>query len=126
MASGRSSRAKGVRGEHESADIFRRYGFEVVRLQNNVLDAGDYIAKLYATSPNGTAADQFADQIFLVDAKLRKRVDILAASRQIEQVATNGQVPAVVYRHTMPPGQRAQPWRVSLRLEDFARLLGTT
>ena len=112
MASGKSSRAKGVRGEHESADIFRRYGFEVVRLQNNVLDAGDYTASM-----NGTE--------LIVDAKLRKRVDILAASRQVEAVARELQVPSVVYRHTMPPGQRAQPWRVSLRLEDFARLLSS-
>ena len=119
MASGKSSRAKGVRGEHESADVFRRHGFEVVRLQNNVLDAGDYTA----TMPHPDFARR--DVSLLVDAKLRKRVDILAASRQIESVATNGQVPAVVYRHTMPPGQRAQPWRVSLRLEDFARLLGS-
>lgn len=121
MGNGRSSRAKGVRGEHESADVFRRYGFEVVRLQNNVLDAGDYTA-----TRDTSLGGWIEPATFLVDAKLRKRVDILAASRQIEQVATNGQVPAVVYRHTMPPGQRAQPWRVSLRLEDFARLLGTT
>ena len=112
MASGRSSRAKGVRGEHESADVFRRYGFEVVRLQNNVLDAGDYIATL-----NGTS--------LIVDSKLRKRIDILTASRQVEAVARELQVPIVAYRHTMPPGQRAQPWRVSLRQEDFARLIAT-
>lgn len=128
MANGRSSRAKGVRGEHESADVFRKYGFEVVRLQNNVLDAGDYTATVPYTyyfdeSQNGLQRDVS----LLVDAKLRKRVDILAASRQIEAVADGrGPIPAVVYRHTMPPGQRAQPWRVSLRLEDFARLLGTT
>jgi Holliday junction resolvase len=112
VSSGRSSRAKGVNGERESADVFRRYGFEVVRLQNNVLDAGDFLAVL---EHRGYGKWEGA---FLVDAKRRERLNLVAASKQVEAVARDGQVPAVAYR------PNREPWRVSLRLEDFARLLG--
>jgi Holliday junction resolvase len=104
--SGKSSRAKGVTGERESADVFRKHGFEVVRLQNNVLDAGDFTATI-------------PDVTLLVDSKRRERLHLGAASEQIEAVARDGQVPCVAYR------RNREPWRVSLRLDDFARLLGT-
>ena len=113
MASGKSSRAKGVAGERESADVFRRYGFEVVRLQNNVLDAGDYTA-----APFWWSDEPQAPSALLVDAKRRERIDLRAACRQIEAVAANGQLPVVVWR------SNREPWRISGRLEDFARLLG--
>lgn len=112
MATGRSSRAKGVAGERESADVFRRYGFEVVQLQNNVMDAGDYIAD----SPLTTLGE---DVRLLVDSKRRERLNMREACQQVEAVTRNGQVPVVVWR------SNRQPWRVSLPLEDFARLLGT-
>ena len=116
MASGKSSRAKGVNGERESADIFRRYGFEVVRLQNNVLDAGDFTARLVTERDRAGFEEDWID--LLVDAKRRERLNLVAASKQVEAVARDGQVPAVAYR------PNREPWRVSLRLEDFARLLG--
>ena len=116
MSGGKSSRAKGVNGERESADIFRRYGFEVVRLQNNVLDAGDFEAILRADVWGEGGA--VIRRRFLVDAKRRERLNLVAASKQVEAVARDGQVPAVAYR------PNREPWRVSLRLEDFARLLG--
>jgi Holliday junction resolvase len=127
MASGKSSRAKGVTGERESADVFRRHGFEVVRLQNNVLDAGDFTATLRSVTllrepgPYDRSVVDIgsADLTVLVDAKRRERLHLLAASRQIEAVAVNGQVPCVVYR------SNREPWRASLLLDDFARLLGT-
>ena len=120
MASGKSSRAKGVNGERESADIFRRYGFEVVRLQNNVLDAGDFTATLLGTPHyrGDLLVSRDPGVALLVDAKRRERLNLVAASRQVEAVAHNGQIPAVAYR------PNREPWRVSLRLEDFARLLG--
>lgn len=114
MPSGKSSRSKGVQGERESADVFRKYGFEVVRLQNNVLDAGDFTARI---APNVYPYD---GPTFLVDAKRRERLNQIAACRQVEAVARDGQVPVVAWR------RNREPWRVSLRLEDFARLLGTT
>ena len=121
MASGKSSRAKGVNGERESADIFRRYGFEVVRLQNNVLDAGDFTATLYGQRRIGLGAAPVIvapTLSLLVDAKRRERLNLVAASKQVEAVARDGQVPCVVHR------PNKQPWRITLRLEDFARLLG--
>ena len=121
MANGKSSRAKGVNGERESADIFRRYGFEVVRLQNNVLDAGDFTATWpddHGWISPGSYDDPKPGFVLLVDAKRRERLNLVAASKQVEAVARDGQVPAVAYR------PNREPWRVSLRLEDFARLLG--
>ena len=123
MSGGKSSRTKGVNGERESADIFRRYGFEVVRLQNNVLDAGDFTAMLYGQQRIGR--DSAPALSLLVDAKRRERLNLSVASAQVESVARNGFVPAVVYR------RNREPWRISQRLadycrtlEDFARLLG--
>lgn len=116
MTSGKSSRSKGVAGEREAANIFRRYGFEVVRLQNNVLDAGDFTATLYREQP--VPLPLAPDVRLLVDSKRRERLHLGAASEQIEAVAQAGQVPCVAYR------RNREPWRVSLRLEDFARLLG--
>lgn len=122
MASGKSSRAKGVSGERESADVFRRYGFEIVRLQNNVLDAGDFVATLYGQKRIGL---DFAPVIdvptiaLLVDAKRRERLNIAEAAKQVEAVAREGQVPCVAWR------RNREPWRGTLLLEDLARLLGT-
>ena len=114
MSGGKSSRAKGVNGERESADIFRRYGFEVVRLQNNVLDAGDFTASF-----NKWLSGEVVPSVtLLVDAKRRERLNLVAASKQVEAVARDGQVPCVVYR------PNREPWRISALLEDFARLLG--
>ena len=118
MSGGKSSRAKGVNGERESADIFRRYGFEVVRLQNNVLDAGDFTATRIGNELSMTDLSIVGSLTLLVDAKRRERLNLVAASKQVEAVARDGQVPAVAYR------PNREPWRVSLRLEDFARLLG--
>jgi Holliday junction resolvase len=114
---GKSSRAKGVTGERESADVFRRHGFEVVRLQNNVLDAGDFTATLYREQP--LPLPVVPAVTLIVDSKRRERLHLGAASQQVEAVARNGQVPCVAYR------RNREPWRVSLLLEDFARLLGT-
>lgn len=119
--SGKSSRAKGVTGERESADVFRKHGFEVVRLQNNVLDAGDFTAAVSLTKWKGSTAPipYRVPVSLLVDSKRRERLHLGAASEQIEAVARDGQVPCVAYRRSR------EPWRISLLLEDFARLLGT-
>lgn len=121
VASGRTSRAKGVTGERESADLFRAAGFEVVRLQNNVLDAGDYEAALPWTVTERVGRIGLAPYIepltFLVDSKRRERLNLNEFSRQVEAVARDGQTPCVVYRRSR------EPWRVSLRLEDFLRIV---
>jgi Holliday junction resolvase len=113
VSGGKSSRAKGIRGESESARVFTRNGFRVVQYHagrstkdERKPDPADYIATL-----EGLAV--------LVQSRRRERLHIATASREVEKVAQNGQVPVVVYR------ANRQPWRVSLRLEDFARLLGT-
>ncbi len=126
MTSGKASRAKGVSGERESADIFRAHGFEVVRLQNNVTDAGDYWATLDRSyGPNGAFVGVDRAEL-VIDSKRRERVRLIEWSRQVEALTgrerqTDGwedAIPAVAYR------PNHEPWRISLRLEDFARLLG--
>lgn len=105
MASGAGSRRKGVAGERESADIFRAAGCEVLPLQNNVRDHGDFLAR----SRYGCK--------FVVDSKRQERLKLPEWSRQVEAVARDGEVPAVVYRSSR------EPWRVSMRLDDLLRLL---
>ena len=117
--SSRASRRKGVDGERESADVFRAHGGLVTRLQNNVLDAGDYTVDYpteYDADDSGILREGF---MLLVDSKRRERLHLGAASKQVEAVARDGQIPCVVYR------RNSEPWRVSLLLEDFARLVGT-
>ncbi len=79
-------------------------------MQNNVTDAGDYIARLGEVFSDGP--------ILIVDSKRRERVRLIEWSRQIEAVSGAATYPAVAYR------PNHEPWRISLRLEDFARLLG--
>ncbi len=118
MTGGRSSRAKGVKGERESADVFRAHGFQVVQLQNNVLDAGDYLAVL----PRVLAGESIAPVTvreaieFVVDAKRRERLNLPVASQQVEAAVRPGQVGAVAYRRSR------EPWRISLLLDEFVRL----
>ena len=112
MASGKSSRAKGVRGKREAMDAFEALGFTVSDLQNNVADCGDFLA-----TRNGIT--------LRVEMKLRKRIDHRASMSQVASVTMDGEVATLAYRYTMPPGRRAQPLCVAFRMEDFARLLGS-
>ena len=102
-----------MRGKREAMDFFESIGFTVSDLQNNVTDSGDFLA-----SRDGVT--------FRVEMKLRKRIDVRESSSRIEALTTDGEIPLLAYRYTMPPGQRAQPLRVSMRSDDLARLLGTT
>jgi len=115
----KASRTKGVTGERESADIFRAHGFEVVRLQNNVEDAGDFTATLYDVSSHpATFGEDVARLTLLIDAKRRERLNIWEALAQVTAVARNGQVPGVLFR------RNRSPWYQAGLAEDFARLLG--
>ena len=101
----RASRAKGVAGEREARELLERYGFETVRLQNNVLDAGDFLA--------------FANGVeYLVESKRRERLVVPVAYAQVAKAARNGQVPLVTHR------RNREPLLTTLLAEDFARLLG--
>lgn len=105
MASGASARRKGVDGERESADLFRAAHYGVIPLQNNVRDHGDYLVPISVVTE------------LLVDSKRQERLKLPEWSRQVEAVARDGEVPAVVYRSS------GEPWRVSMRLDDLLRLL---
>jgi hypothetical protein len=105
---GRASRSKGKRGEAQSAKVWRAHGGDVRPLQSGQAerdDAGDYLVSI-------------GGQTLIVQCRLRERTRVIEASRQVESVARDGELPAVVYRPSR------EPWRVSMRLEDFAALIG--
>jgi len=104
---GSASRAKGKRGELESAKLWQKHGGEVRPLQSGQRDrddAGDYLATLGGVE-------------FVVQVRRREKVALIPASREVEGVARDGEVGCVVYR---PNGE---PWRISLLLDDFGRLV---
>lgn len=97
------SRTKGKAGEAESRRLFEAYGANVRPLQSGQADrddAGDYLVTLGGST-------------FIVQCRRRERTRILEASREVEAIARAGELPAVVYRPSR------EPWRVSMRLEDF-------
>jgi hypothetical protein len=103
----RKSRTKGKAGEVESSRIWRDAGADVRPLQSGQRerdDAGDYLV----TFPGAT---------LIVQCRRRERTRVLEASRQIEAVARENETPAVVYRPSR------EPWRISMRLDDFVRLV---
>jgi Holliday junction resolvase len=111
--SGSASRSKGAAGERESAAIFEAAGWRVRPLQSGQgsrSDAGDFLADWRTGLVVG-------DVHLIVQARRREKTRVLEASRQIEAVARDGEVPVVVYRPSR------EPWRVSLRLDDLLRLL---
>ena len=114
MSSGRASRAKGKRGELESAAVFKRHGFDVRPLQSGQAsrdDAGDYLASI-------------AGVTLVVDSKRRQRVRVVEWAEALEPVARAGETPAVVFRQDAPgPFAQGPPWRIVLGLEAFCQLL---
>lgn len=104
---GRASRTKGKGGEAESRQLWESHGGTVRPLQSGQSDrddAGDYLVAL-------------AGETFVVQCRRRERTRVLEASREIERVAFAGETPAVVYR------PNREPWRISMRLEDFGALV---
>lgn len=104
---GRRSRAKGKAGELESSRLWLAAGGDVRPLQSGQRerdDAGDYLVTL-------------AGATFIVQCRRRERTRVLEASRQIEAVARDGELAAVVYRPSR------EPWRISMTLEDFLGLV---
>lgn len=104
---GRASRTKGKAGEAESRRLWEESGARVRLLQSGQAerdDAGDYLVSL-------------AGELLIVQCRRRERTRILESSREIEAVAAPGETPAVVYR------PNREPWRVSMRLEDFLALV---
>ena len=99
--SGKGRRTKGVKGEREVAQRFEVGGFEVRGLEGS----GDH---LIMTGSGLTLH---------VESKRQERIEILRWSRQAEAEAPQGVLPLVAYRPSH------EPWRISMRLDDFVALL---
>ena len=111
-----ASRAKGLRGEHEVAAIFARYGFAVRGLEG----AGDHLC-LTAREP------VYRDDLHRAltpppltihsEVKRQERLQLWAWIAQAEAEAPAGAVPVVSFR------RNRSPWYAAIRLETLAELL---
>lgn len=100
--SGRMARNKGARGENEVAAILTdELGFVVKRKLGQARDGADDIE----VGP------------FRIEVKRRETLAMMQWCKQIEACTPKEQIPVVIYR------QNGQPWRVTLKLEDFVPLM---
>ena len=99
---GASQRRKGATAEREVAAILSdELGFVVKRQLGQARDGGDDIRI----------------GRWRLEVKRRETLAMDAWSAQVESCAELGERPAVVYRRS------GQPWRISMRLDDFIPLL---
>jgi hypothetical protein len=101
---GKASRAKGLRGEREVADVFEAAGHQLRGYEAG----GDWLC----VNPRRAAAP-----LLHLECKREERLRPSEWVKQAESEAAAGTVPVVVYR------QSREPWRVILRLDDLLRLL---
>jgi hypothetical protein len=97
---GKAQRQKGLRGELEIKHLFDANGLGIVGLDGQ----GDHIVAC-------------GDLRLHVETKRHERIRLLEWSRQAEREAKAGAIPVVPWRPSR------EPWRVSLRLEDFIQIL---
>ena len=101
-----ASRAKGLRGEHEVAAIWRAHGFEVRGLEGE----GDHLCiATYGVDNRLTAIHS--------EVKRQERLQLWAWIAQAEAEAPAGAVPVVSFR------RNRSPWYAAIRLETLAELL---
>src|SRR5262245_46038383 len=98
---GKRERDKGLRGENEVRHIFEAAGFQARGLEGQ----GD---KLVIVS---------YETILHVEVKRQEVLRIDLWSRQAEAECAEEATPVVIYRRSR------EPWRVSLRLQEFLPLL---
>lgn len=102
----RDSRAKGHTFQHETAELWARYGHTVRQLQRNLADTGD---NLIITADGVTLAEE---------TKRRERLAIPEWWRQTCRDAPADSVPVLTFR------QSRQESLSLIRTVDLARLLG--
>ena len=107
---GKSSRAKGKRGELEVSKAFQAAGFPDARRaqQYNGVAAGN--------------ADILGVPGLHVEVKRVERLNLTAAYEQSArdaETAGKGEVPIVVHRKSR------EPWMVTLSLQDFLKIFGS-
>jgi Holliday junction resolvase len=100
---GKPSRQKGVRGELEVRDVFRRHGFDVDRVPNSggLRIKGD----LHGLVP------------VHIEVKRRERLNVPEAYRQAIAEAPEGRTPVVAFR------SNHMPWLAAISLDELVQLL---
>lgn len=95
------SRAKGKTAEREWGHLLDRWTLEYIREQDGRTQGSDFLV----------------ERQYMVEVKRRERLSLDEWSRQVEEDCPPHLVPVVAYRRSH------QPWRVSLKAEDFFALL---
>ncbi len=105
----RSQREKGKRGERQAVAEMKKLGclFAARRVRNTAGDS-DIVDAIPGIS---------------FEVKLEARTAIVPAMLQAIAQANTGEIPAVVHRQTVEPGQAANPWLATVRLRDLPAML---
>jgi len=103
--SAKGRRNKGVAGEREVRQTFEEAGFEARGLE----DSGDHLIVI--------TRDELFHALLHVESKRQEKIRILEWSRQAEAERPPATVAVVAFRPSR------EPWRVSLRLDDFIDLI---
>lgn len=107
---GARSRRKGATWERDVRDLFRAAGFTNAERGAQQSRAGDAMADVEGTP-------------WWVEAKVGQRIDVIGALRQAE-AATDGRPVLAVCKRNAATGKGGPEVFVSMRWEEFARLLG--
>lgn len=106
---GKYSRDKGKRGEREVAAILRAYGYDGKRGQQH---------KGGADSPDVVGLSGVH-----IEVKFTQSFRLWDALEQaVNDSAGSGDIPLVVHRKAVKPGEKALPWVAVMKLEDFLDL----
>lgn len=105
----RTSRDKGLRGEHEVAAIFRAHGFAVRGLEGE----GDHLCLV----PPRVHPDALAGLTIHSEVKRQERLQLWQWIAQLEAECPAGALPLLSFR------RNRSPWYALTRLEAFAELL---
>ncbi len=98
------SRRKGTHGEREVELLLQQYGLQTERtLGGRIQLSGDILVH---------------DPALAIEVRRREQLRIVEWCRTHEESTPPSHVPVLVFR------PNREPWRVSLRLDDFCSLLG--
>lgn len=101
------SRSKGGRGERDA----KRF------LQEHLGEMANDIIKTPGSGGHGIAGDISGLPCFHIEVKRRERILMMSWVEQAEEEAGENEVPIVMWR------QNKQPWRITMKAEDFCLLV---
>jgi hypothetical protein len=110
------ARAKGLRGEHEVAAIFRAHGFEVRGLEG----VGDHLCIMAPRVPpafTGLPTAHLDGLTIHSEVKRQERLQLWVWLAQLEAEAPAGTLPLLSFR------RNRSPWYAAVQLERLVELL---